>query len=126
MSVILKLMEVICGSLVDVQGVGSCGGMYPVHECLYELQRTELWPAERVTQQQRISETLNRMSVFEDHWAASCRSTGCRCRRLSTSVREKLRRGREKILQESQGVCLDCVKTKGKSRLERTCRLKHE
>ena len=94
MSVIIKLVEVICGSLVDVQGIGSCGGVYPIYECLRQLENTELWPAEKVTQQQRISETLNRMSNFEDRWAESCRTAWCSCRRLSTSVREKLRKGR--------------------------------
>ena len=110
MSVTLKLVEVIYGSLVDGQSLDSCSGMCPIHECLYELQNTELWPAERVVKLQKISETVNRMSVFEDRWAESCRCTGCRCRKLSTSVREKLRRGREEILQESRGFFIACGK----------------
>ena len=90
-----------------------------------QMQGTLLWPAGKVVQGGSIASVLDRMGSLEDTWNRNCSDAYCTCKSLKLSVRERLRKEREMMLEESCGICLDCLRTRGESQISWKCWIKH-
>lgn len=87
------------------------------------LEESTLWPAGEQLRHRSLSAILNNLNISDDWGSFMTCSDSTRCLCTLAKFTQALRDVRDLILNKKRGLCLDCVKTRGKSHQEKTCRL---
>ena len=93
---------------------------------LYCLKARGLAPFEDSFKEQSFLTIVDKASEFQSHRLETCGMRWCDCFKLNNiDLKVELQQGIEKCHKLEPGLCLLCIKTKGKSSKEGSCQCVH-
>ncbi|KAH0551543.1 hypothetical protein GP486_007240 [Trichoglossum hirsutum] len=121
----MDVLKSVDGPITRLLG-SNCGiGSSSVWRYCRELYGRGMWPLTERLQRMDLVTIFAVLMTFPEMKSDVCGYTRCNfCRGLD--FQGELRNMRDRIMNERRGLCLDCVKTEGKSRIEHACRIRHQ